>query len=272
MTTIASLFNPFRRRKMSEETVERLRWLRGKETAEWLAKQDEQAVINAVMAHGGELPLLDEPPKLEDVDKCVEDDSPIYNPPLDTTYLSPGTEVVNTTRRRPPAGNKQIEWIEQLTNRDRALKVSVSLPEYKFERSPYDTYLPEAKISVFKGHLSTLHWGFLVQGYGNDIEIYVAPSDELLDLTINDIHGKGYKPFLVINSVLVNGEAKWLLGNEQVPFNKLPLLAKKIFGDLIRISTEQLKASELFTKYSQELKLGETVAQGYCADTEMKFV
>jgi hypothetical protein len=190
-----------------------------------------------------------------------------------------GFNAVNAKRAGPPKGNEQADWIEALfqefvrhaqsfnsTANDQNLRVSVSLPVYKLEHSPFVTYDTDAKISVFKGHISTLHWGLLVQGYASKIEVYIVPADTLLSFTFNDVRDRGFKPFATIDSVQNEGTLEWHIESESISYDKLPLLAKELFGDLIRVATGKMKDEELFSSHSSEIKLGETVAQGYAPD------
>jgi hypothetical protein len=273
----ANLFKPMTsdQEKESEETIERLRRYRGKQTAEWLAQQDHQAVINSVIHNGGVLPPVKDPPKLEDVDKLDVYDSTVYEPPLEAMY-TPISAAVNSAQQQPRKGNSQVDWIETMfdeftrcasefdtNNNDQALMVSVSRPEYRYEASSYDTYIPDAKISLFKGHISTHSWGMLVQGHADTIDIYVLPAEKLLTFTLNNIQDKGFMPFMSITSAIVNEQLEWHIEDEVVSFEKLPLLAKELFRDLIRVASGKMQESELFANYSEGLKLGETVAKGY---------
>jgi hypothetical protein len=273
----ANLFKPTisAQEKESEETIERLRRYRGKQTAEWLAQQDHQAVITSVINNGGVLPPVKEPPKLEDVDKLDAYDSTVYEPPLEAMY-TPISAAVNSAQQQPRKENSQVDWIETMfdeftrcagefdkNNNDQSLMVSVSRPEYRYEASSYDTYIPDAKISVFKGHISTHSWGMLVQGHADTIDIYVLPSEKLLSFTLNNIQNKGFMPFMSITSAIVNEQLEWHIEDEVVSFEKLPLLAKELFRDLVRVASGKMQESELFANYSEGLKLGETVAKGY---------
>jgi hypothetical protein len=281
MGIFGNLFKPVepKQQKASEETLERLRRYRGADTAKWLALQDPAQVIDLAMKSGGELPFVKHPPKLEDVDKYETDDSPVYSPSFESQYTTMGLSAVNSKRVDPPKGNEQADWIEALfqefvrqaqsfnnTANDQNLRVSVSLPVYKLEHSPFVTYDTDAKISVFKGHISTLQWGLLVQGYASKIEVYVVPADALLNFTFNDVRDRGVKPFVTIDSAQVDGKLEWHIENETISFDKLPLLAKELFGDLIRVATGKMNDGELFSDHASEMKLGETVAQGYAPD------
>jgi hypothetical protein len=261
--------------QQAEQVMNKLRLHRGSETAKWLRLQDQEAAINSLMA-GGALPPVKDPPKLEDVDKREVDNSQIYTPPIEAMYTRTEAVAAAPIREQPLSENAQVNWIERIfdefvrcadefnkTNTDQSLFVNVYRPEYKYESSTYDTYVPNAKISVFKGHISTNKWGMLVQGHGTTIEIFVVPAENLLRLTLNDLRDTGFPPLMVITAVLVNGQPEWHIEEEVVSFHKLPLLGKELFGDLIRIASGKMNDSELFADYSKGLKLGETVAQGY---------
>jgi len=281
MGLIANLFKapPSEQDQNSQKILDHLKQYRGKQTARWLNEQEEQSAINFVMNNGGVLPPP-APLKIEDVDKYEVDDSPTYQPPIDAMYTPiPATD--NPPRQLPSTNNAQVDWIEKIFDefvrcaRDfnsshtvQNLSVNVHRPEYSHEKSMYETYLPETKATLFKGHISTYSWGMLVQGHADTIEIYVVPADRLLSFTINDIHGRGFKPFMVINSVYVNNQLEWHIEDEIISFVKLPMLAKELFCDLIRVASGQMQEAEIFASYAKEVKLGETVAQGYSAPPE----
>ncbi|MDR3615288.1 MAG: hypothetical protein P4L53_17145 [Candidatus Obscuribacterales bacterium] len=285
MGLIANLFKfqPSEQEKNSQKILDHLKQYRGKETARWLNEQDEQSAINFVMNHGGVLPPP-APLKVEDVDKYEVDDSPTYQPPIEALYsLNPAAD--NSPRQLPSANNAQVDWIERMfdqfaqcarnfnsTHTVQNLSVSVHRPEYSQEKSMYETYLPETKATLFKGHISTSAWGLLVQGHADTIEIFIIPADRLLTFTINDIHGRGFIPFMVINSEYVNNQLEWHIENEIISLAKLPILAKELFCDLIRVTSGQMQESELFASYSGEMKLGETVAMGYAPPPEQAIV
>lgn len=281
MAFFANLFksNAVDERRESQETMERLKKFRGKDTAQWLAQQDRQAIINHAIANGGVLPPVAEPPKLEDVDKYEEDSSKPYQPPLEVMY-TPISGAVNKAAQLPEKHSTQVDWIETIfdefakcsrefnaANQNQKMMVSVNRPQYSFQASGYDTYTSDAKISVFKGHISTYSWGMLVQGHNDTIEVYVVPSENLLAFTLNDVRDKGFQPFMVITSTLENGQFEWHIENEVVSFDKLPFLAKELFRDLIRIASGKMSDTELFASYSDGLKLGETVARGYSSSS-----
>jgi hypothetical protein len=281
MGLIANLFKfqPSEQEKNSQKILDHLKQYRGKQTARWLNEQDEQSAINFVMNHGGALPPP-APLKVEDVDKYEVDDSPTYQPPVEALYAS-SSATEESPRQLPSANNVQVDWIEKMfdqfarcaqnfnsTHAVQNLSVSIHRPEYSREKSMYETYLPETKVTMFKGHISTASWGLLVQGHADTIEIFIIPADQLLTFTINDIHGRGFNPFMVINSVYVNDQLEWHIENVVISLDKLPILAKELFCDLIRVTSGQMQESELFASYSGEMKLGETVAMGYTAPIE----
>jgi hypothetical protein len=261
--------------KQSEQVLQNLRKRRGSETGKWLAMQSHQDLVNQVMVNGV-LPPMKNPPKLEDVDKVEIDNSPAYEPPVEATFTPIASVAKRSESKQPQKGNAQVDWIENIfdefarcatefnrTNTVPTLMVTVFRPEYKYESSTFDTYVPEAKISVFKGHIATNKWGMLVQGHGNVIEIFVFPAENLLRYTLSDIRGTGFAPLMTINAILVSDQLEWHIEDQVVSSEKLPLLAKELFGDLIRIASGKMSDSELFANYSSGFKLGETIAQGY---------
>jgi len=274
----------------SHRMLEELKARRGEETGKWLALMHDQVAV----------PVLGPPPKLEDVDKRdldTSEDAP-YTPPLESQYIDPRSKgrpatAVAAPRSSAPAAapapakpaetNETVEWVKKLfqefslqatefnaTASGTELVMTVRPPEFTFETPHYGEYDPENKIKVFKGHIATAHWAMLVQGYNDKIDVYIIASDEILNFTLNDIRKSELSPFMTIDSSVVDGKRQWSTSGHPVTPETLPLLAKELLGDLIRIASGTMNESELFAHHATELKLGETVAQGFTPPPEPK--
>jgi len=276
MGIFGNLFKPMSQSEeqasASARILARLKERRGEETGKWLALMQDPTKI----------PPPAPTPTIEDVDhRDVINEAP-YSPPLEAQYtaLFPDDRgkpaLVATATRAKPKMNETVEWVNRLfdefarqasqfnaTASGTEVTVTVHAPEFTYESPDYAVPDPEIKISVFKGHIATMHWAMLVQGYNDRIDIYVIAADEILNFTLNDIRKSELSPFMTIESTLANSHRVWNVGGTTIAFETIPLLAKELLGDLIRIASGSMDESELFAHHSVPLKLGETVAQGF---------
>lgn len=288
MGFIANLFKP---KSQSDDEAEasarmlaRLKERRGAETGKWLS----------LMLDTGKLPAPGPAPTIEDVDRRETLNEAPYSPPLEAMYTSLTKDeseaeaalytppALKTSRPAAPIASEPVEnetvlWINRLfdefsrqstvynaTASGTNLAISVHQPEVTYEEPHYgEAYDAQKKISVFKGHLSTTTWAMLVQGYEERIDVYVIAADEILNFTVNDIRKSQVSPFMSIASKKVTERREWSVGGAKILPEAIPLLAKELLGDLIRISTGTMSEAELFADHAVPLKLGETVAQGY---------
>lgn len=253
----------------SAKLLEHLKSRRGAETGKWLAMMQVPGKPQAPAQAG---PL----PSIEDIDRHEVLDEKPYVPPMEAQYPFLA-EAGRADAASPSRGNETVDWVNKLFSEfeqqaekynasatGTELILSVHLPEFTFETPHYDApYDPNKKISIFKGHITTLHWAMLVQGYEDQIDVYIISSDEILNFTLNDIRKSKVSPFLSFSSLIMNGHRIWNVGGEIVTADKLPVLAKELLGDLIRVSAGSMSEAELFADHHVELTLGATVAQGF---------
>jgi|AGTN01.2.fsa_nt_gi hypothetical protein len=272
MGFFANLFKP---KAQPEEDVDRsvkmmekLKARRGQETGKWLA----------LMESGSRVPPPSGPePTIEDVDQREILDEAPYVPPLEAQIASFSDiegAVPDTEKNQTVAGVEKLfaEFQHQADEYNTSAAATqiflmVHPPEFTFEEPTYEhSRNPVQKVSVFKGHIVAQHWALFVQGYEDKIDIYVISADEILNFTLNEIRKAGVTPFITIESTMVDGKRLWNVAGTRICLDTLPLLAKELLGDLIRIATGTMSEEELFADYQTDLKLGETVAQGYKCD------
>lgn len=269
MGFLDALFKP---KDQSDEDAERsaliMRRLKSRhdsETGKWLALMQDP---NETPPPRGPAPTLVSLDRRE-----VVNDAP-YVPPMEAQYTS---LAVEGNAQAVAHGNETVEWVNSLfaefdrqsrtfnsTAEGTHLVMTVHPPSYTFESSStIDKYDPYKKISIFKGHVSTLYWAMLVQGYESKIDVYIISADEILNFTINDIRQSQVSPFLSLQSSKVDGRRIWNFGETTITAQTIPLLSKELLGDLVRVAAGTMSEDELFTDHQTELKLGETVAQGF---------
>jgi hypothetical protein len=268
--------------------LEMLKERRGEETGKWLALMRDEVAV----------PPPPPTPTIEDVDKRATINEAPYTPSLESQYaelnqtLRPGA-LISPPRAPAPAAapaapapaekNATVGWVKELfkqfaskatdfnaTASGTELIMTVRPPEFTFESAHFGEYDPNKKIQVFKGHVATTHWAMLVQGYNDKIDVYIIPSESILNFTLNDIRKSELSPFMTMESSIVNGEQVWSTSGHAITPEAVPPLAKELLGDLVRIGSGTMSEAELFSHHASELKLGETVAQGYTAPPDGK--
>lgn len=273
------LGNLFKPKAQNEEDAERsakllehLKARRGEETGKWLAMMQVPGKTQTPPNSGP-------PSTIQGIDQHEVLDEAPYVPPLEAQYpfLKEGGAL---DAAAPSRGNETVDWVNKLFTEfehqaekfnasatGTELILSVHLPEFTFESPHYDLpYDPNKKVSIFKGHIATLNWAMLVQGYEDKIDVYIISADEILNFTLNDIRKSQISPFTSFTSLLLGGHRIWNLGGEVITVDKLPLVAKELLGDLIRVSAGTMSEDELFAEHHVGLALGDTVAQGFAAN------
>ena len=268
----------------SSSTLDRLKERRGQETGKWLS----------LMVDTTKRIKTGPPPTIEDVDRRDVITEAPYTPPMETQFSPYLEDVAQASQAKlsavamnptnaPAASpvpnddnettllvNRFFSEFSNLSGEFNAtasgtdLVVSVQLPEITYESAHYgEAYDEHKKVELFKGHLSTAHWAMLVQGTEGKIEVYMIAADQILNFTLNDIRKSQLSPFMKISSQKIDGHLRWNIDGQDIPAESFPLLAKELFGDLVRISSGTMVESELFAQHDKPLRLGETVAQGY---------
>jgi hypothetical protein len=254
----------------SNRVLDILKRRRGEETGKWLNLIRDPSMIPKPPAMS----------TIDGVDKRETLDGGLYTPPVDTMYTPLNIEgAAPAVVRRSQALTVQsplADWVNKFfdefatqagqfnaTAGGTGLMLSVSPPEFNYQAAQYGSYAADKKISTIKGHVATLHWALLFQGIAAKINIYILPSDELLNLVNIDVSEAGYAPFMTMESSEKGAELEWHIAGAAVSEQSIPLLARELVGDLIRVSSGTMSETELFAHHHTELKLGETVASGY---------
>ncbi|HEY9681817.1 MAG TPA: hypothetical protein V6C86_09570 [Oculatellaceae cyanobacterium] len=254
--------------KKSSALIDNLRKRRGSETGKWLS---------LMMRDQSNIPTPGEASTPAQVDQRPELKEKPYEPPMRAQYTTMSLQAIDPallTQELPKS--EAVEWVNRLfgefamqsaafnsSAQGTHLIVTVHAPEFELEKPQIGEYTTEKKVRSFKGHLATLQWGMLVQGVKDKIDVYVVPSEKILNFMLHDITQSSYEPFMVIDSVVVNGKEEWHIEGNVITFDTIPLLAKELLGDLVRVASGQMDESELFAAQDKALKLGETVAQGF---------
>lgn len=221
--------------------LESLRKKRGAETAEWLNSLTGTNQTAAIAGSASAAPTNEyEHQLLQWLDKLF-DQFELYAARFNNT--AQGTDLIITCTRAGQTNNHADETV----NNNLAEK-------------------------IYEGHLVTRFWAMLLRGTVEAISVFIFPAEVLLGFSLHKIDESPYSPLLVIESCWQDNQLAWHIGGTCITQNQIPLLAKELFGDLIRVASGKMSESELFAHPLQELNLGETLAVGYkvppCADKE----
>jgi hypothetical protein len=289
MGLFGNLFKPLpptqEEAERSAEVMTELKKRRGSETGKWL---------NLMARDASQLPKFEAAPTVEDVDDRPQINEAPYAPSLKAQYATMSVRFEPAAVPAPVSQNATVEWVNKLFNefalqaaafnssaQGTHLIVSVHSPEYELEKPQLGVYSAEKKVSSIKGHLATMQWGMLIQGDENKIQVFVVPSERILDFMIHDIGASEFVPFMTIESNAIDSQSEseseseseskakskskkeWHIEGTTITFDTIPLLAKVLLGDLVRIASGSMSETELFSSHKDGLKLGDTVAQGY---------
>ncbi|CAN5267846.1 hypothetical protein BH10CYA1_BH10CYA1_36470 [soil metagenome] len=118
-------------------------------------------------------------------------------------------------------------------------------------------------VKTIQGRVATRFWCLYVKGNEEKISIYVFPSELTIGFKAGQVSDDQAPPFLVAEHKNLGGRNIWAIQGEEASLATLPALAKELFGDLIRMASGKMESSELFSRTSEQPKLGENVAVGF---------
>jgi len=207
----------------SHSILESLRQRRGAETAAWLNTLVDvnQIAATSAAATANTLEQEHERQLIQWVDKLF-DHFDLYSARFNHT--AQGTDLVVTTTR-PNMQNPEV------------------IPPTE------PNGLPE---KIYEGHLVTRFWAMLLRGNIGSIAVYIIPAEILLGFSLHRIDESIYKPLMVINSCWKDDRLSWDIGGTCIVIEQVPMLAKELFGDLIRVANGQMSEEELFAHSTGE--------------------
>lgn len=175
-----------------------------------------------------------------------------------------------------PEDHKQhelVKWLDKLfsqfdlfasqfnrTAQGTDLLIACTAPSMNGQQPTEETPLSER---IYEGHLVTRFWAMLLRGNAGRIDVFIIPAEMLLGFSLHKIDESIYSPLLAIESIWKDSELTWHIGGTCITRNQIPLLAKELFGDLVRVASGQMSESELFAHPLQEMNLGQNLAVGY---------
>lgn len=148
------------------------------------------------------------------------------------------------------------------------LIVSISRPSINGKKQEHSLYGEDdeqnkASEIICEGHLTTRFWAMLLRSTVAKVEVFVIPAEMLLAFSTHNLDESSYKPLLILESEWQDGQLIWHIAGAAISIDKAAILAKELFGDLVRVASGKMSESELFAHPMQELSLGENLAMGY---------
>lgn len=113
----------------------------------------------------------------------------------------------------------------------------------------------------FEAHVSAKHWALAFDASTRKLDVYMIPASLLLSFTTNRISETDYRPFVSFTPRRHADEYFWSVDNQlKVTFDMLPKLAKKLFGDLIKLASGNISEDEFFNKaHDDEVKAAQMI-------------
>lgn len=122
-----------------------------------------------------------------------------------------------------------------------SLKVHCERPKGEYEFQDFTRFSHPVK--YFQGHVSTREWAVVVQAYMGKILAFVVPSDILIGFRPGD---PTRRPYVQIIEKDENGATKRSLLNRGLTSANIGQLAKRIFGQVIKVSRKEASDTEEF--------------------------
>ncbi|MBS1997400.1 MAG: hypothetical protein JSS86_13865 [Cyanobacteria bacterium SZAS LIN-2] len=254
----------------SENVMRKLQEQRQENTSQWVASiQDPNSLLPPTYTKVKIPPK----PSIEDVDKREEPDDYVYTPPVEAMY-TPFDDGDTLSGLARVSHRSSTDWVARIfqefelqgstfnaSAQGTNLVLSIHPPKYYEEVVSGGVYGKDTKVRFFKGYVSATFWGMLLHGHHDKIDVYIVPSDAILQLTLSDINQSGFSPYVTIDSQIVDGDLEWHVGGTTISYEAIPNLARQLLADLIKVASGKIKNEELFADYSGGLKLGQGAQQ-----------
>jgi hypothetical protein len=120
------------------------------------------------------------------------------------------------------------------------------------------------------GHLAARQWAMIIQGEENRILVYVTPIEYLMGF--KPTNGE-FNPYLEMRLARSPGkqprEFVWSVGGEPLSVDSLPVLARRLFTQLVKVTKGEAEYTEPFAMSAQEEKIA--IAQAEAAPVDRSF-
>jgi|GEM_PF-5846827 hypothetical protein len=122
-----------------------------------------------------------------------------------------------------------------------SLKVHCERPKGEFEFKDFSRFSHNVK--YFQGHVSTREWAVVVQAYMSKILVFIVPTDILIGFRPGD---PNRKPYMEIIEATEDGRTSRSLLGRGLSSANLGQLAKRIFGQVIKVARKEATDTEVF--------------------------
>ncbi len=122
-----------------------------------------------------------------------------------------------------------------------ALKVHCERPKGEYEFKDFSRFAHTVK--YFQGHVSTREWAVVIQAYMGKVLVFIIPSDILIGFRPGDPTRKPYME--IVEKEAEGATSRVLLGRGLTSAN-LGQLAKRIFGQVIKVARNEATDTEEF--------------------------
>lgn len=130
-------------------------------------------------------------------------------------------------------------------------KVQCERPKGLHELADFSRF--SRRVKYAQGHLSTREWSLIIQGIDDEIEVFVLPGDFLIGFRPGQTQ---FQPFLSMSLTQMKGRSAWTILDKPLARDSMPKLARRLFGQLIKVAKGESSESEKFkfsTRDSQEV-------------------
>lgn len=93
----------------------------------------------------------------------------------------------------------------------------------------------------FYANVATRFYSLLFSGEAESLNVYIVPAELILGLSTGRVAESDYRPVLRISGLFTSDGYCWQIGNDTIGADQLPMLARALFSDLIRMAAGKLK-------------------------------
>lgn len=141
------------------------------------------------------------------------------------------------------------------------LKVHCERPKGEYEFKDFSRF--SHAVRYFQGHVSTREWAVVVQAYMDKILVFLVPTDILIGFRPGD---PTRKPYMEILERHEDGKSTRTLLGRGLSSDNIGQLAKRIFGQVIKVARNEASDTEEFQIASHAMQPVEELDRSYDAD------
>jgi hypothetical protein len=210
----------------------------GKETSKWIAGLADNTIKDAAEAAAREMESIPTP---SGAHQAMKQNSGKQAVVMFTDQLFDYFQQYEFDFNRTVAGTDYV--------------ISIERPIFSTEQVRARFAATET-VKVFKGRVSTRYWTMIIRSVSEIIEAWILPVEAIFSFRADDDR---LPPYITIEPIASRaGELNWKVNGIGLTVEQTRMLAKQIFGALIRKARGEMPEGELFTVSGEKSDLRST--------------